>query len=74
MLASETFTVGIQMEIVDYGMYVNESRGSVCMPFEVLVSVRMSFRLRHEPVLRHNVLSHVCLQLYCYVVSQGVWQ
>ena len=35
--------LGYTNGIVDYGMYVNEEQASVCMAFEVRVSVRMSF-------------------------------
>ena len=39
--ARETLTGGVQLEIVDYGMYVNEAWASVCMSFEAQPSVCM---------------------------------
>ena len=49
---------GVQMEIVDYCMYVKEAlasvhmsfeaQASVCMSFEAWTSLRMSLKLRHE--------------------------
>ena len=57
---SETLTGVVQMEIVDYGMYVNEAQALlVCMSFEA----RAFFEAR-EPKRHHNTLSRGCSQLY----------